>query len=82
MRVCKEGTTYKSQGIIVGPGKVWEKVVVWLATGTQKKTAGAELVGFSRATKHEMMAIGNPLHNIDRMSLSKLGQGKACDQRR
>ena len=29
-----------------------------------------------------MMDIGSMLHNIDMISLSKLGQGKACDRRR
>ena len=69
LRVCKVITTYKSQGITVGPGKVWEKVVICLATGRQKKTPGAELVGFSRATDSNMIAIGTPLHSIDIISL-------------
>ena len=29
-----------------------------------------------------MIAIGNMLYSIDRMSLSKLDQGKKCDRRR
>ena len=33
LRICKSITTYKSQGTTVGPGKIWERVVVWLATG-------------------------------------------------
>ena len=82
LRICKAITTYKSQGITVGHGYLWERVVVWLATGKQRRTPGAELVDFSRATDSEMMAIGNPLHELDRMGILKIGQGKASDMRR
>ena len=58
------------------------EMVVWLANGRQRKTADAELVGFSRATDPEMMVIGNALHSIDKLSLSKLGQEKGCDRSR
>ena len=57
-------------------------MIVWLATGRQKKTPGAELVGFSRAMNSEMMTIGNPLHKIDRIDILKIVQGKVCDIRR
>ena len=66
----------------MGPGKTWERVVVYLSTGRQRRTPGAELVGFSRATDSEMMAIGNPLHELDRLSILKIGQGKSSDMRR
>lgn len=82
LRVCNAITTYKSQGITVGPGKVWEKFVIRLARYHQRKTPGAELVGFSRASDYHMMAISNPLHSINIPSLSKLGQCSACDKRR
>lgn len=38
MRIYKAVTIYKSQGISIGPGEVWEKDVVWLPTGIQRKT--------------------------------------------
>ena len=82
LRICKAITTYKAQGITVGPDKTWKRVVVVLATGRQRRTPGAELVGFSRATDSEMMAIGNPLHEIDCMSILKIGQGNATDMRK
>ena len=72
MIVCKLITTYKSQWFTVGPSKVWEQVVILLATGRRKKAPGAELVGFSRAIESEMTTIENPLHQIDRMGILKL----------
>ena len=60
--------------------KVWDKVVIYLATGRQRKTPGAELVGISRATDYQMMSIENPLYSIDIMSLSKLGQCNIYDR--
>ena len=82
LRICKAITTYKSQVITVGPDNTWARVVVWLATRNQKRTPGAESVDFSRATDSEMMAIGNPLHQLDQMGILKIGQGKASDMRR
>ena len=79
LRICKAIATYKSQGITVGPGKTWKQVVVVLSPGRQRRTPGAELVGFSRATNSEMMAIGNPLHELDCMSILEIGQGNAAD---
>ena len=64
------------------PDKTWKRVVVVLSTGRQRRTPGAELVVFFRATDSEMMAIGNPLHEIDRMSILKIGQGNASDTRK
>ena len=66
----------------MGSGKICKRVVVWLATGNHKKTPCAELAGFSRAIYFEIMAIGNPLHEIDRMIILKFGQGKDCDTQR
>ena len=81
LRVCKAITIYKSQGLTVGDGKIWEKVVIWLPTGNQRKTVGTEVVAFSRATKPTAFAIGNDLNDIDRMSLLKIGKGKATKVR-
>jgi len=45
----------------LGPDKTWNVVVAVLSTGSQRRTPGAELVGFSRATDSEMLAIGQPI---------------------
>ena len=37
------------------------------------------MVGFSRAIDSETMAIGNPLHDMDRMGTLTIGQRKASD---
>ena len=50
--------------------------------GCVNKTPGTELICFSRATDSKMMAIGNPLYELDRMSILKIGQGNAADMRR
>ena len=66
----------------MGPDKTWKRVVVVLSTGRQIRTPGAELVVFLRATDSEMIAIGNPLHMINRMSILKIGQRNDSDMRR
>ena len=66
----------------MGLGYLWEQVVVWLVTGKQRRNPGAELVDFSRATDSEMMATGDPLHELDRIGILKIGQGKDSDMRR
>ena len=81
LRVCKAITIYKSQGITIGEDKVWKRVVVCLPTGRQRKTPGAELVGFSRATEPGRLAIGNRLCDLDRINLLKLGTSIACQKR-
>ena len=32
-------TIYKSQGITIRPGKLWERVIVWVPTGRQRRTS-------------------------------------------
>ena len=82
LRICKSIINYKSQVIILGPGNLWERLVVWLATGKQRRTPGAELGGFSRVAGSEMVSTGNPLYELDRIGILKIRQGKASDTRR
>ena len=82
LRVCKTITIYKSQGITVGTGQAWKKVVVWIPTGIQRKTAGIEIVAFLRATGHTIFSIGNDLNYLDWTSLLKIGYGKASKVRK
>ena len=81
LRVCKSITIYKSQGITIGEDKVWKRVTVCLPTGRQRKTPGAELVGFTRVTEPGRLVIGNPPCNVDRISLLKVGTSSACQKR-
>ena len=80
LRICKAVTIYKSQGIDVGPNKVWEKVLVWLPIGRRRKNPGSEIVAFFRVSYITASEIGNPLHETDRMIIFKIGKGKSCDK--
>ena len=60
--------------------KFGNKVVVLLSTGRQIQTPGSEIVTFSRASHITILAIGNLLREIDRISLLKIGKGKVCDK--
>ena len=60
LRVCKAISIHKSQGITVGPGNAWEKLVVTLPREDAKhKLSGAELVAFSRVTDLNHIAIAD-----------------------
>ena len=61
--VCVALSIHKSQGMTIGPGESFEKVVVYLPdkNQNQKSTLGLELVALSRATAPEHFAIGNLL---------------------
>jgi hypothetical protein len=55
--VCKAISIHKSQGLTVGPGKVWERVVIAFCGETSQSTPGIEWVAFSRATVTKAFAI-------------------------
>ena len=60
LRVCKAVTTHKSQGMTVGPGHVWERLVITLPRkNSRNKTCGSELVAFSRVTDLQHLAIAD-----------------------
>ena len=82
LRIYKAITIYKSQGITVGPGKLWEHFVVWLPIGRQRKNPGTEIVAFSTTSNITTLSIRNMLHEIDIMSLFKTGKGKVFDERK
>ena len=50
LRICEVITLYKIQGLTVGPSQVWEKVIIWLPIGSQRKTHGEGLTECSSAT--------------------------------
>ena len=82
-RVCKAITVHKSQGITVGPGNIWEKLVITLPREDAKhKLSGAELVSFSRVTDFNHLAIAD--HNGKHNSIEyfhKIGKGAAQDRK-
>jgi hypothetical protein len=81
LHVCKEITIHKAQGISIGLGNVWERVVIALPEARDCKTPALELVALSRATGPGAFAISCDAE-ITKESLLNMGRGKAYDQRR
>lgn len=63
LRICIAITAYKGQGITVGDGEAFERIVVHLPLTSQMSVAGQELVQFSRAKDLKYLAIGNAWMN-------------------
>lgn len=82
LRVCIALTAHKSQGMTVGPGQAFEKVVVYLPEAGSKSTPGLELVAISRATSPECFAIGNAQSSLSRSAIKKIGATAAYQSRR
>ena len=78
LRVCVALTIHKSQGMTIGPGENFEKVIVYLPDKGlgQKSVAGLELVAISRATSIEHLAIGNPSSSLFIKDLKSIGKNK------
>ena len=81
LRVCKAITTYKSQGLSVGQGQEWEYVVVGIPGPGEKSAPGQELVGFSRATEFERLAIYDD-EPVTKESFIKIGRSEGCKKKR
>ena len=83
LRVCKAITTYKSQGMTVGEGQVWEKLVIMLGSSKNSNSPGLEQVAFSRSKELEDFAMisseENPL-TLER--LMRIGKSPAYKKRR
>ena len=73
MLLCKHFYSYisihKSQGMTIGPGEVFEKVVVYLPEDQREQSPGLELVAFSRAKGPDCLAVGNNSNNLTIMSI-------------
>ena len=82
LTVCVALTIHKSQGMTIGSGQMFSKVVVHLPGPRQKSQPGLELVGLSRAKLPDDIAIGNTEADLDLRSIKRMGQGKAYDSRR
>jgi hypothetical protein len=79
LHICKAITIHKAQGISIGPGHVWERVVIALPEATDHKMPALELA-LSRAMEPMAFAISCDAE-ITRESLLNMGHGKAYDQR-
>ena len=76
LQVCKALSIHKSQGMTVGEGKQFKKVIVYLPNNGNKCT-GQELVATSRAVELNDFTIGNSISQLTRQELLKIGRSKA-----
>ena len=56
---------HKAQGITVGEGMDFEKLIVYLTVAGQRTTPDLELVASSRVKKPEDIAVGNPVGELE-----------------
>ena len=82
LRVCIAISIHKSQGMTIGPGEVFEKVVVYLPEDQREQSPGLELVAFSRAKGPDCLAVGNNSNNLTIMSIQKIGTSEKNKLRR
>jgi len=84
LRVCKAITTYKSQGMSVGEGQIWTKIVLVLGSLKGFNAPGMEQVGFSRAQELHDMALdsNSPEDPITTERLRRIGTTPAYEKRR
>lgn len=82
LRVCIAITTYKGQGITVGIGETFERIVIHLPLDSKFSVTGQELVQFSRAKDLRYIAIGNDLDELVTEKLLKIGKNKGNDKRK
>lgn len=79
IRVHKACTIHKGQGLTIGEGHMYSKVVVGL--GGNCMQCGSEIVALSRAEKPEDFAVLEDV-TFDRQYLFKIGTGLAYDKKR
>jgi hypothetical protein len=80
LQICRALTIHKSQGMTVGEGEQFEKVIVYLPENA--KTPGLPLVACSRSKKATDFAIGNKLQDVSKKAIQQIGTTKAYDARR
>ena len=80
--ICKSLSIHKSQGMTVGHGKQYTKVVVHFPVGVGgNKCPGLELVAVSRAVELYDFAVGDSITELTRQSLLRIGNTDAyCAQ--
>jgi hypothetical protein len=82
LRVCIAITTYKGQGITVGPGEMFEQLVIHLPINSKMSVTGQEHVQFSRAKDLKYIAIGNSPNDLVTEKLLKIGKNKGNEKRK
>jgi hypothetical protein len=82
LRVCIAITIHKSQGMTIGDGQIFEKVIVYLPEAGCRSNPGLELVAFSRASGPDCVTVGNDSSILTEMSIKKIGKSAAYDLRR
>jgi hypothetical protein len=82
LRVCIAITIHKSQGMTIGDGQIFEKVIVYLPEAGCRSNPGLELVAFSRASGPDYVTVGNDSSILTEMSIKKIGKSVAYDLRR
>ena len=58
-------TIHKAQGMTVGEGMDFEKLIVYLTVAGQRSAPGLELVAFSRVKKPEDITVGNLVGELE-----------------
>jgi hypothetical protein len=81
LRVSKAITIHKAQGMSVGEGHPWEKLVVGLPAKGTKAAPGLQQVAFSRATSRDAFAIADD-EEITYHMLMSIGKSPASQSRR
>ena len=79
LRTCKAITIHKGQGINIGEGQDFEKVVIYFTEGKTRNAPGIDLVALSRAQQIEDIAIGNQIKNISKNYILNIGKGGSYD---
>ena len=81
LRVSIALSIHKSQGMTIGPNEIFERAIVYLPdiSSNQRTSPGLELVGISRVTSPEYLAIGNISTSLHISNLKKIGKSKTND---
>ena len=66
-------TMHKAQGMTVGEGMDFEKLIVYLKVSGQRTTTGLELVAFYRVKKQEDISVGNPVGELAITIITNIG---------
>ena len=82
LKVCKALSINKSQGMTVGQGELFKKVVMYILEEGQRKTPGIELTPASRVKEGKDLAFGNDSHKITLEMVQDIGRSQASEERR
>ena len=82
IRVCVALTIHKAQGMTIGEGELFNKVVIYFPNPTNKLVPGLMLVAFSRAKNASDFAVGNVKSQLNQATIKNTGKGKPYEKRR